>query len=474
MKVFLLITKAEVGGAQMSVLNLARGLKDRGVEVKVGFGEGEFLPQELKKEGIPYTRFKNLKRTHNPLANLFFIREVKKYFNENDYEVVHINSSNALFAAAGTKLSKNKPKTVFTFRGMSMLDDNYRKTPVLKVFYKLFFQFFLQFVDEPVFVSKHNLELGKKLGLAKKENLVYNGIDKSVQNFYTRQKAQEKLQKLLPLSRPELVEGVRGKLEGISLKNKKPLLNPPLAKGRKYSPPSRPEPVERVKGRKNKTLPLTKGEPEGVASKNTEPLLDPPLVKGRRSKYSPPLQGGVRGGSPFQNHFLIGSIGRLAYQKNYEFLINIFPEILKIKPEAKAVIIGDGPKKEEYEEMIRKRELQDKIILAGSISNASQYLRAFDLFVLPSRYEGLSITLIETLFSGVPVLATDVGGNRETLPSDQEIYGLDDKKEFLDKFQSLISKEIAEKISRQNMEHSKNFTLDKTTQGYQKIYNKKI
>src|SRR6056297_1062442 len=193
MKIFLLITKAEVGGAQMSVLNLARGLKKKGEDVKVGFGEGEFLPAELDKSAIPYTRFKNLKRTHNPPANLFFIWEIKKYFDKNKYDIVHINSSNALFAALGVKMSRHKPKTVFTFRGMSMLDNNYRQAPSLKVFYKIFFKFFLKFVDESVFVSKHNLELGKKLGLAKKENLVYNGIDESMQNFYTREEAREKL-----------------------------------------------------------------------------------------------------------------------------------------------------------------------------------------------------------------------------------------------------------------------------------------
>ena len=207
MKIFLLITKAEVGGAQMSVLNLARGLKEKGEEVKVGFGEGEFLPEELKKAGIPYTRFKNLKRTHNPLANLFFIGEIKRYFDKNKYEVVHINSSNALFAALGAKLSKNKPKTVFTVHGMSMLDENYKKAPVLKAIYKIFFKFFFKFVDEPVFVSKHNLGLGKQLGLAKKENLVYNGLAQTELNFYTREEARKKI--LPPLYKGRTEEGLK-------------------------------------------------------------------------------------------------------------------------------------------------------------------------------------------------------------------------------------------------------------------------
>ena len=87
-KVFIIVTKGEVGGAQMSVLNLARGLEERGVGVTVGFGRGEFLKNELEKSAIAYTNFKYLKRTHNPFINLLFIWEVKKYLDKNKFDVI--------------------------------------------------------------------------------------------------------------------------------------------------------------------------------------------------------------------------------------------------------------------------------------------------------------------------------------------------------------------------------------------------
>ncbi len=372
-KVFLLITKAEMGGAQMSVLNLARGLRKRGVTVQLGFGEGEFLAQEAENLGIKYNRFKNLRRSHNPLLNLFFILEVKRFFDRNHFDVVHINSSNALLAGLGVKLSKNKTKTVFTFRGMSMLDKNYLKHRILKYFYRLYFKIFLKYIDEAVFVSKQNLDLGKSLSLVKKYNLIYNGLDKSVLNFYTQDQAR---QELLP------------------------------------------------------------------ESKDT---------------------------------FLIGSIGRLAYQKNYSFLIDVFPELLKIKQEAKFLIIGDGPERKSCEELIRKKGLESKVFLLGNIDKASRYLRAFDLFVLPSRYEGLSITLIETLFAGVPVLASDVGGNKEVLPSKDSLYELNNKDDFLEKFKVLsMDKEKRKKMAERNLEFSDNFLLQNTVFEYLEIYNKKL
>jgi glycosyltransferase involved in cell wall biosynthesis len=108
--------------------------------------------------------------------------------------------------------------------------------------------------------------------------------------------------------------------------------------------------------------------------------------------------------------------------------------------------------------------------LAGSIPDASVYLKAFDIFLLPSRYEGLSITLIEALFAGVPVLTSRVGGAEEMFPPAQ-LYEFDNNKEFLRKFFDLATdtktREIAGDINRQN---ANRFVLEKTVKGYLKLY----
>ena len=70
MKILILITKGNIGGAQISVLNLAAGLKNNGHEVTVGFGRGDFLGKELDRKNIFAHQFKNLRRTHNPIVNL--------------------------------------------------------------------------------------------------------------------------------------------------------------------------------------------------------------------------------------------------------------------------------------------------------------------------------------------------------------------------------------------------------------------
>ncbi|MBU4217085.1 glycosyltransferase [Candidatus Parcubacteria bacterium] len=130
------------------------------------------------------------------------------------------------------------------------------------------------------------------------------------------------------------------------------------------------------------------------------------------------------------NKFIIGSIGRLAYPKNYEFLINIFPKILKLKPNAVCIIFGEGPEREKYEKLINKFELSDIFFLPGEFKNAMDYLKAFDLFVLPSKYEGMPMVLLGALIAETKILASNVGGNKEIL-SDNQLYNLDDEETFL-------------------------------------------
>ncbi|MBU0580171.1 MAG: glycosyltransferase, partial [Candidatus Margulisbacteria bacterium] len=173
-----------------------------------------------------------------------------------------------------------------------------------------------------------------------------------------------------------------------------------------------------------------------------------------------------------KNKFIIGSIGRLDYAKNYEFLINVFPEILKIKNNAICLIIGEGMEREKYQKLIKKLNLENKIFLIGEIKNAAQYIKGFDLFILPSRYEGLSITLIEALFAGVPILTTNVGGNAEiVVHSPQQLYELNDQSSFLEKFKNLVSNsQLCREIAEQNKISGQQFLLKNTADNYLKIY----
>jgi glycosyltransferase involved in cell wall biosynthesis len=89
---------------------------------------------------------------------------------------------------------------------------------------------------------------------------------------------------------------------------------------------------------------------------------------------------------------------------------------------------------------------------------------------LPSRYEGLSLTLIEALFAGARILTTRVGGNPETAGNENELYELDNKEDFLNKFKKLQNFEILVDVDADNKKQAENFILTKTADGYEEVY----
>ena len=111
-----------------------------------------------------------------------------------------------------------------------------------------------------------------------------------------------------------------------------------------------------------------------------------------------------------ENEFVFGSVGRLVKTKGHEYLLKAFSEIRKKSPDAKVVIIGDGPLRRDLEEQARQLGITQNTVFAGFRSDVAELLPGFDVFVLPSIAEGLSLALLEAMASKLPVIASDVGG----------------------------------------------------------------
>lgn len=115
------------------------------------------------------------------------------------------------------------------------------------------------------------------------------------------------------------------------------------------------------------------------------------------------------------------AVGRLTPQKDFTTLIKAFAQVHKSIP-ARLVILGEGPERTELETMVKKLGINRDVRLAGFVDNPYAYMSRASLFVLSSRWEGLPTVLIEALFCGVPVIATDCpSGPREILENGQ--YG---------------------------------------------------
>ncbi|MFD3803427.1 glycosyltransferase [Streptomyces sp. NPDC058611] len=135
---------------------------------------------------------------------------------------------------------------------------------------------------------------------------------------------------------------------------------------------------------------------------------DADLVRaGARSEL--PLPPAFQGDGP-----LVVCVGRICPQKGQDVLLRAWPEVLGTVPGARLALVGDGPDAERL-----RRTAPPGVLFAGPAPDIRPWLRAADLVVLPSRWEGMALAPLEAMACGRPVLVSDVSGARESLPSGQ-------------------------------------------------------
>lgn len=108
------------------------------------------------------------------------------------------------------------------------------------------------------------------------------------------------------------------------------------------------------------------------------------------------------------NNFVIGNVGSFKKQKNHKFLIKIFAEIRKKRDDAVLLLIGDGPLKADIQELVRNMGLSNYVVFLGNRGDIIDLMQTMDVFVLPSRYEGLGIVAIEAQIADLRCVISDV------------------------------------------------------------------
>lgn len=126
----------------------------------------------------------------------------------------------------------------------------------------------------------------------------------------------------------------------------------------------------------------------------------------------------------YLDNVVITSAGRLVPWKGFGTLIAIIPNLIKKFPRIRLLIMGDGPQRKELEKLIKHGGLEDYVELLGDQKKEDlyKYIKASDVFVLNTGYEGLSHQLLEVLSIGTPIVTTNVGGNPEIITN--KINGL--------------------------------------------------
>lgn len=126
---------------------------------------------------------------------------------------------------------------------------------------------------------------------------------------------------------------------------------------------------------------------------------------------------------------VLGHIGRFDYQKNHDFLVEMFAKIWQRDPRYKLVMIGSGQLEESVRQKVNDLKIQEAVRFVPACSDVNRYYSAFDIFCLPSHFEGLGIVLIEAQTNGLPCVASekvphvvDVTKSVQFLPLQQETW----------------------------------------------------
>lgn len=130
-----------------------------------------------------------------------------------------------------------------------------------------------------------------------------------------------------------------------------------------------------------------------------------------------------------EKNLVIGHVGRFASQKNHAFLLKIFKEVLQKKPTAVLMMVGDGPLRSVMEKEAAQLSIEKSICFLGVRADVPQLFQMFDVFVFPSFYEGLPVTLIEAQAAGIKVFASDSITTEVSLTEDIEFLSIDQSPE---------------------------------------------
>ncbi|MFJ7156014.1 glycosyltransferase [Streptomyces sp. NPDC101118] len=167
---------------------------------------------------------------------------------------------------------------------------------------------------------------------------------------------------------------------------------------------------------------------------------------------------------------LVVCVGRLCQQKGQDLLLKAWPEVTATAATARLVLVGDGPDAPRL-----RHSAPSGVLFAGAAADIRPWLRAADLVVLPSRWEGMALAPLEAMACGRPVVVSDVSGARESLPPGQAPLCLvppEDPTALAKALGRLLSEpELLDELGRQAQEHARTeFDVRRTTAAVTGLY----
>lgn len=177
-----------------------------------------------------------------------------------------------------------------------------------------------------------------------------------------------------------------------------------------------------------------------------------------------------------ETSYIIGTIARLAPQKDYPNLLQAFKLFLEIEPNSYLIAVGDGELLDGMRLYATQLEIAHRIKWIGKIANVEDYLQLFDVFVLTSQYEGFGLVLLEAANANLPIIASNISAIPEVLgPEYKYLAEVGEYRDFYSKLKLLRFTEDSDYFVENNKEILSRFTVEKMLNDTLKTYiNKKM
>jgi len=192
------------------------------------------------------------------------------------------------------------------------------------------------------------------------------------------------------------------------------------------------------------------------------------------SRFFPSVSPEVRSELDVEDgELVIGSIGRFCKTKGFDVLLCAFSKLLANGSKVRCVLVGNGEEEHFLNALLRDLGIENQVCIRGYCSWPEKILRGIDIFVLPSREEGFPMVLLEAMTTGLPVIASDVGGVREIVQ--HNITGIlvkpDDTESLLAALQRLVSApSLRTHLGAAAQRLSKQYSNRRMVESYSKLY----
>lgn len=197
----------------------------------------------------------------------------------------------------------------------------------------------------------------------------------------------------------------------------------------------------------------------------------PNAIDTERFAFNPSVREEMRRELGVEDAFVLGMVGRLSYQKYYNFALRVLEKLHETLPNAVLLILGVGEEQQQIEAYIAKHKMGDYVKLLGRHAEVEKYYQAFDMFMLTSRFEGFPVAGIEAMASGLPILLSDAITDELSFGDDIYYLPLSDVEPWVETISELYLKsDPALRTNRQRRVRENGFEIRDAAKKLEEIY----